>query len=161
MTDNEGFQTIEIVYLGKRIVKNDEIGDAYIPLTSLNQIAVGETVLFDRMSSIFSDNKRTKYHVVGAVYDMEVKLEGDRISTCRPSTLKFKRGVNDNRIPQWEAAHVAARMHKKSMAQLSKLKKGSRIEDELINLRLTYNKLPWQDKLAFELMVLSYIRGRK
>jgi hypothetical protein len=159
----EKMDRIDVVYLGQRQLKDNKAGDAFVPLPTYDASVVGGNYgELDHLSSLFGTSKdRGPPLIVGGVYTMGVKLDPttQRITTAGVSGREWKhRHANNDATAHFEALDKTNRAHIKAERQLKKIKGESPLEREILKLRERWHALPWSDRTAFELTILSLIR---
>jgi MoxR-like ATPase len=160
----------ECVFIGQRATRDGKLSECWLALDTLTRIVADKAnegiidEMIDRMASVF-DVKRTRAghpSVVGGIYAMKVRIEGDSIQSASLASKQFRRQYADeNLVIRWASIDSAAKMQHKARLQVEKLKSNHVLERELIGLRAHYQKMPFQDRTAFELMVLNFIRRNR
>ena len=159
---------IDVVYVGKRGLEKGGLADAWVTLAFLSDLTKPGDDPFvweklEQATSLF-DTKKQKHvqpAIIGGVYTMDAALTDGRITTARTGTRKFLRRLDDAElIARLDGVDSAERARDKSAKQLAKLKSDHALEGDLQALRRHYHRIPFPDRTAFELTVLSYIRKR-
>lgn len=135
------------VYLGRRR-NGAEIVDAYVRSTDGAGGAPGDTVIFAADRSL---------RVVGGIYEVLARPDG---STARLAGATYK-GHHDDaaQAAAWKAESDAIDVAVRAAAAEKRAKAESLAALE--PLRKTWLKLIGRDRIAFELVVLSYLRTGK
>jgi hypothetical protein len=160
----EALEKIEIVYLGKRMVKGDKIAHAFILPATLEKIVDdGEkhererfkqdiTERIDRAASLFTAVKGPAS--IGGVYEGKGLVENGLIVSLVPSGLAWRRSVDGNAatfIPAFRVLHDAVELEKRRKAA----EKNAVVDKAFINavavLRDRYRKIPGGYRRGFML----------
>lgn len=163
MTEETKPELIEtaIIYIGKRLGNDNKLSNAFILVNIKDKINDYEWDVLERTASHFNSKKNTRL-IVGGIYKANAKIEGKRIDMLSLSSLKFDRLCGDaSFVSRMDAIDTSNRIRWKSNNQQAKLAAEHPIELDLQRLRSHYHKLPYSDRVAFELTVLHYIRKLK
>lgn len=163
----------ECVFIGQRQTSDGKLSECWIALDTLTKIVADEAnkvisdELIERVASRFTVKRGRGGHpsIVGGIYTMNVRIEGDSIQSASLTGKKYVRPYpsqsddDDNGlVTHWRALDSAAKMEHTSLAQAEKLKSNPPLERELKELRAHYLRLPYKDRAAFELTVLNSLR---
>jgi hypothetical protein len=157
------FHETECVYLGQRQLNDGSMTEAWIAKDVLDGLNDWDWWL--RRASHFKvggkRDARIPMLVIGGVYSMPVKMEGSTIGTARTSKREYLRQFEDpEAVARWRATDAVERARDKARRQLAKVKEEKPLQGELDLLRARYHKLPYQDRLGFQLMVWNYVTGK-
>ena len=153
--------TTEVVALGLREMGDNKLGNCLMTKELLEELlAMGdETFKYEvyHQASIFTTDKKEKY-IVGGLYDCNVRLEGKRIRTFGPSSMKFKELYgNDAVVMQLRASNDIAVARKRAKDIEAKLGRTKPFDEAIQDIRAAYWKTPPQDRFAFQLMLLDAV----
>jgi hypothetical protein len=146
------FAPTEVLYIGRRQLSSGKLAEAWVPAESPGVQA-----------SLFAPTKtKTMPLVIGAVYRMDAVVTDNTITNARMGKREYVRMNGDDAAQAgWEALDRTASIGLRTTKQLEKLKGQSALEQDLLALRRHYHKLPWSDRIAFEVLILSEIRKAK
>lgn len=158
-------QTIECLYVGRRVLSNGKLAEGYLTLEQAGAHAPAEWDRFENEVSLFEATKRSKARarsgaVVGGVYKMEVALTDGKITTARTAAREFMR-LYENRdiVLSCETRDDAADLHVRNARLMTKLKDDDTLMNKLSQLRALYQRTPYADRMALELLVLGALRN--
>lgn len=140
---------LRVIYIGVRQSSSDKLVDAFVHADAPE----GRVALFDR-------SRKSPNRGAGFVYEMTGTAEGTDIKSLTVGGGRFieRWPGQPELVVRWEAADKAAKMLDRERKLVERLKKEPRIDQEIATLRRVYHRLPFGDRLPFELMVLSELR---
>lgn len=158
-------QTIDAIYVGRRLIQGNKLGEAYIPVSLLEDY-VTDTQAWDHLNhnaSLFAIAKKNAWPgIVGGVFEIkcELDLETGRIQKIISATRKFKELYHseDWRLAMASRDEANYNMYKQELSK-KKLAGRSDLKNELTRLRMAYKSCAPQERLGFEMAVLSYLRS--
>lgn len=159
---NEAF---EAVFLGRRVLSNGKLGEAWLPFDMLADLTPDQYDLLDRAASLFDPPKRgATPRIVCGVY----MVEGERDPTTRrirklvTNSPKFERRHGDMAwVYALDARDTANKTEHDAAKRLDKLKADKPLEAELRRLKAAYKACHPGERTGFELAVLAYLRRAK
>lgn len=155
------FQTIEIVYIGRRNGPKNELYEAYITLSQYNTYSGDRAGVLEQIMSLFQPPKqRSVPQIVGGVYDMECLTEHFSIIKCRNGRWIYKYRLFDTaQVVAWQEADRAAWTKGSERRSLVKIKEEDLLLTNMEFLRAAYQKCNPADRIGFELAVLRRLRA--
>ena len=159
----EELQKVECLYVGLRELGNGKLAEGYLTLECAKGLDVDAWDVAERAVSLFERKGRASVPlIVGGIYHMEVKLEGDRINTAKTNGKEYLRRWDKREwITAWEVRHDAAQTADRVRKVAERVKKDPMIDAELVALRGLYQRTPYADRTALEMLVLRRMRGGK
>lgn len=153
----------ECVYIGQRLTADHKLGETWLLLDQLAGVKPGATsVTWNEIESgraVFSVDRKQRSPAVGSIYRMKVRIEAGSITSAATKSREFLRQYdNAEARARWDDIDQAERMRHRALQLEEKIKGTRPLADQLAALRDHYQRIPFADRLAFELLVLSYIR---
>lgn len=122
-------------------------------------------VAFSRVSDtkhtrlVLNKDKTTRRLHVGQVYEIPTTNDGNSFLTGR---IRWLRQFEDKvKVAEWQAAQRADDIRLAAVALEKKMSSSSSVIEELVEpLRKAYQDVPYPNRLAFEMYVLSVMRRK-
>lgn len=164
-------QKIEIVYLGKRMVKGDKVAHAFILPARLEKIiSDGEGSRFpqditediDRHASLFTV-KGTGPASIGGIYEADGIIVNDSISQLVPTRLQWKRpvnGISAHYLPAWKTMSEGVELYKRRKSAEKNAFADRRFMEAIDVLKDRYRKIPAGYKRGFMLWLQDELGKR-
>lgn len=153
-TDKPELETREVVYLGRRMLRDGKLGDAFALLTEVN---AKEPETLERLSSVFKAERTRK--TVGGIYAMQVIVNDDHINTRTASAQYVRQHPDNEKLIIWRAADTTANTDKRRADMEKRHQKEGGLAEEMETLKRIYCALPFGDRRAFDIMVLDELRN--
>lgn len=161
----------DILYCGVRL-NGDELNEQFLTMDQVNALSTnGAKILendLDRCGSLFSLKRTPKGQsrpgqVIGGVYMMPCTLdpETNRIIKAKVAAREFK-----YRLKDWDLCILLNSLDATARARHGMIRAEKKLENfpvlrsEIASLREHYHKLPYRDRLAFELLILNELRHK-
>jgi hypothetical protein len=152
---------MNVVYIGRRM-NGDDICQAFITQTKLciDLPEDASVVDVDREASLFAFKRGVVTpKIIGGVYSMKAYVDPDgRIRRLLGSPTKLIEPVPHPHRAAWDALDQTSAAHKRANAIVKKLESQSWFKEDVKRLADYYDKLPFGDRVAFEVLVLKHIR---
>lgn len=158
-----------IVYIGRRMLRSDKEGVAFITTERLAEIIASAEFInqggyavdhIDRHASFYNKPKRNIW-AVGGIYSADCETdETGKIIMMRFGNLEFVKMHESDMLAGWRAADNAVATEKAKRSAEKRAKGNTRLDAAIATIAYHYQNVAFKDRRGFEFWLLDQLKAK-